>query len=397
MPVINISGTTPVDDPNYRYLMPSVVSKIEGKGNGIKTVIVNISDLAKSLKRDPAEVNKFFGCEIGAQTTYNEKDDKAVVNGAHTDQVLQSCVHKYIEKFVLCPNCKLPESVYKIKSGCIWHRCKACGAKEMVDMGHKLCTFILAQDKKNKKEAKKKGKPEEAEPEAEKKVKKSKKKKDKDSDDEKKKSKKDKKKKDKKKKDKKEKKAASDGGASSDDDNSAATEEGVDDAGAMLLAVDGVKSFMKDNPDASEAAIVENVKNQQMASALKTNERIHIFMYSVITPNFYKGKEIVKFSSIIKKITNDSIEMQRHLIGSVEGLCVTSIDAKFFPVILKQLYDEDLLNEDVILEWASAGRSDYTIESVDEDARANLRGKAMDFVSWLEEESDSDDSDSDDE
>ncbi len=137
-----------MDDPEYRYKMPTVFGKIEGKGNGIKTVIPNISDVGLALKRDPGEVNKFFGCELGAQTTYNAETDRAIVNGAHTDQVLQQNIHKYIELFVLCPNCRLPETEYKIKSGAIYHKCMACGSKEMVDMSHKLCTYILAQDKK---------------------------------------------------------------------------------------------------------------------------------------------------------------------------------------------------------------------------------------------------------
>jgi translation initiation factor 5 len=110
------------------------------------------------LHRSPAEVNKFFGNELGAQARYTAETDKAIVNGAHTDGTLQDLMHKYIEKFVLCPNCRLPESEYKIKNDGIFHRCKACGAKEMVDMSHKLCTFILAEDKRTKKEAKSKGK-----------------------------------------------------------------------------------------------------------------------------------------------------------------------------------------------------------------------------------------------
>ena len=67
---------------------------------------------------------------------------------------LQDLINKYIDNLCLCPNCGLPETDYKIKSECIYHKCAACGAKEMVDMSHKLCTFILAQDKKAKKEAK---------------------------------------------------------------------------------------------------------------------------------------------------------------------------------------------------------------------------------------------------
>ena len=146
--IINISGTTPVDDPEYRYKMPAVFGKIEGRGNGIKTVIPNISEVGRSVRRPPNEVNKFFGCELGAQTTFSE--DRAVVNGAHNDAVLQQLMHRYIESFVLCPNCGLPETEYKIKNECIYHKCAACGAKEMLDMNHKLTTFILAQDKKAK-------------------------------------------------------------------------------------------------------------------------------------------------------------------------------------------------------------------------------------------------------
>ena len=146
--IVNISGLTPVDDPEYRYKMPTVYGKIEGKGNGIKTVIPNISDVGLALKREAGEVNKFFGCELGAQTTYNADTDRAVVNGAHDDRILQQMMHKYIELFVLCPNCRLPETEYKIKSGAIYHKCMACGSKDMVDMSHKLCTYILSQDKK---------------------------------------------------------------------------------------------------------------------------------------------------------------------------------------------------------------------------------------------------------
>jgi len=136
--------------------MPVIYGKIEGRGNGIKTVLPNISDVALALHRSPGEVNKFFGCELGAQTSYTAETDRAVVNGAHADPVLMNNIRRYIELFVLCPKCGLPETDYKIKSEIIWHRCAACGAKEMVDMSHKLCTYILAQNKKQKKEAAKK-------------------------------------------------------------------------------------------------------------------------------------------------------------------------------------------------------------------------------------------------
>lgn len=148
MATMNIAGTTPVDDPSYRYKMPRIVAKVEGRGNGIKTVLVNVVDLGQSLNREAPEITKFFGCELGSQTTYSA--DRAIVNGAHTAQSLQEHLCKYIENFVLCAQCKLPETHYKIKSGLIAQKCLACGHKETVDMTHKLTTFILAQHKKAK-------------------------------------------------------------------------------------------------------------------------------------------------------------------------------------------------------------------------------------------------------
>jgi translation initiation factor 5 len=241
--------------------MPVVYGKIEGRGNGIKTVIPNIYEVATSLHRQPGEVNKFFGTELGAQTTYSADTDRAVVNGAHTDATLQNLIKKYIDIFVLCPNCGLPETDYKIKSECIYHKCAACGAKEMVDMSHKLCTYILAQDKKAKKEAKaKKGKDKDGDGKKAKKKSKDKEQASGSDEDGKKKKSKDKKKK---KKEKKDKSPTNGGGGDGnyledaifgtkgDDDfgdengdaKSVASEGAVDDAGALCKCTCRVNSI----------------------------------------------------------------------------------------------------------------------------------------------------------
>lgn len=48
---VNIPST--IADVNYRYKMPKMILKIEGNGNGIKTNITNLGDVAQALRVDP--------------------------------------------------------------------------------------------------------------------------------------------------------------------------------------------------------------------------------------------------------------------------------------------------------------------------------------------------------
>lgn len=151
MATINIRSD--VKDPFYRYKMERLQSKIEGKGNGIKTVIVNLSSVASSLARPGAYVIKYFGFELGAQTNTNPADDRWIINGAHEASKLQDYLDGFINKFVLCKKCKNPETDVVIKDGNILLDCKACGQRSNVDLRLKLSGFILKnQPKKGKKD-----------------------------------------------------------------------------------------------------------------------------------------------------------------------------------------------------------------------------------------------------
>ena len=103
-----------VQDSFYRYKMPRLVAKVEGKGNGIKTVIVNMVDVARALARPPTYVTKYFGCELGAQTQFDIKAERYIVNGCHDGAKLQDMLDGFIKRFVLCEQCDNPETVLKV-------------------------------------------------------------------------------------------------------------------------------------------------------------------------------------------------------------------------------------------------------------------------------------------
>ncbi|VDN86143.1 unnamed protein product, partial [Brugia pahangi] len=151
---ININRN--VLDPFYRYKMPRLQAKVEGKGNGIKTVIANMTEIAKALERPPTYPTKYFGCELGAQTNFDMKNERFIVNGEHDAAKLQDILDGFIRKFVLCAACENPETTLVVKKGQIHSKCKACGNTSIIDPKHKLSTFIMKNppkvDEKEKKE-----------------------------------------------------------------------------------------------------------------------------------------------------------------------------------------------------------------------------------------------------
>lgn len=163
MSLINIRRD--VSDAFYRYKMERLQTKIEGKGNGIKTVVVNLPSVAASLARPPSYLNKYFGFELGAMTNNDPKDDRWIINGAHESAKLQDHLDGFINRFVLCKKCKNPETDVSINNDHIILDCKACGQRTDVDLRLKLSGYIL------KNQPNKKGKMDKAERRAAKKAK----------------------------------------------------------------------------------------------------------------------------------------------------------------------------------------------------------------------------------
>mmetsp|Transcript_14923 Transcript_14923/g.18403 ORF Transcript_14923/g.18403 Transcript_14923/m.18403 type:complete len:419 (+) Transcript_14923:344-1600(+) len=408
-PLMNIAGTTPIEDPEYRYKMPRLMGKVEGRGNGIKTAIPNIVLVAQSLHRSPGEVTKFFGCDLGAQTTWTEETERAIVNGAHTTQTLQEKLSIYIEKFVLCPSCKLPETSYKIKNEIIYHQCVACGAREPVDMQHKLTTFILKNHKlEKKKNAKNKDKKTKSESNdtAEKKKKK---KKDKSEMTEEEKA--ERKRKKKEKAELKKQQEADAGGNSThngsnhdsdeieDDDDDDDDEEIQDDASAMDAAVSGLHSkIMNDNPTADE--LVSEVRAVQTFCALPRNERAFLLLAALyyedterlLSPPKSADKQVL--IALLKECGANGLICGLEKIATVTN----SLLAPKFPILLKFLYDADVLEEQQLLQWykAEPNRDIDLPEAVSDSDHSALLKATLPFIKWLEEADEEDDDDDDD-
>uniref|UniRef100_A0A673MVM9 Eukaryotic translation initiation factor 5 n=1 Tax=Sinocyclocheilus rhinocerous TaxID=307959 RepID=A0A673MVM9_9TELE len=338
---MSINVNRSVSDQFYRYKMPRLVAKVEGKGNGIKTVIVNMVDVAKALNRPPTYPTKFFGCELGAQTQFDTKNDRYIVNGSHEANKLQDMLDGFIHKFVLCPECDNPETDLHVnpKKQTIGNSCKACGYRGMLDTRHKLCTFILKNPPENdsgsvKKEKEKKNR----------------------------------------KKDKENGSSGGEAGNHNDIDAPDAVDDDDDDE-------DWAEETTEEAQRRRMEEISEHAKGLTLTEDLEKSleERVNIFY------NF------VKFCHNNKKA-------QKYLLGGFE--CLVKLHQTQLlprvPIILKDLYDADLLEEDVILAWAEKVSKKY----VSKELAKEIHAKAEPFVKWLkeaEEESEGSEEEEDDE
>lgn len=405
--VVNIRRD--VDDKFYRYRMPLLNTKIEGKGNGIKTVIPNMADVARALSRPPTYTTKFFGCELGAQTSFDEKNDRYIVNGAHDANRLRELLDVFIDKFVLCKSCKNPETELVIlkagRSEDIIRDCKACGERTGVDMRHKLTTFILKNPPVKVKKGKKRTNngdaaggvggggdvtPEngddEASPDGA------------ESDDE------------LTKKIKAEAKELNTDTALAKEDWSADTspeavkqrikaleggmagvvlggdDEGSDEDANSPYAVLG--RWIEENRDTGDPKVfaVSIFKKAEELGIDKKHKTIVVLVQALFTTEVLA--EIKNYSPLfVKMVTSE--KHQKSLLGGIErlvGLTYPSL-LPAVPKILMALYQDDVLDEEVVTQWGTHVSKKY----VDKETSKTVRKASEPFLKWLEEADDDDD------
>jgi translation initiation factor 5 len=163
-------------------------------------------------------------------------------------------------------------------------------------------------------------------------------------------------------------------------------------------AINRLRRWQQENATASLTALEEELRSIQTFAGLQPCYKVVVFLATNLTTMTAAGllQDVIAHSAVLKSIGKSLIQ-QRQLIAAVEWYCSCFNEAisRFFPVLLKHLYDEEILEEDTLLEWSTdPARNEYTIASVSDDMLDNIRKLAAPFVVWLqeaEEEGNSDD------
>ncbi|CAF3574421.1 unnamed protein product [Rotaria sordida] len=84
-------------------------------GHAFKTVLVNVSAVAKALHRSLVYITKYFGFELSTSVEMNVTLNRYIIKGAYNQEKLQDLLDDFINKFVLCRYCGIPETELKKK------------------------------------------------------------------------------------------------------------------------------------------------------------------------------------------------------------------------------------------------------------------------------------------
>jgi len=99
--------------------------KVEITGN--KTVIANFSQMLSHIRRTSEQLCKFLSKELASQCKV--EGDRLIFNRKIPSQKVIEKVNLYVQKYVLCKECKKPDTEIVREDGLSFMHCLACGAK----------------------------------------------------------------------------------------------------------------------------------------------------------------------------------------------------------------------------------------------------------------------------
>ena len=112
-----------VDTSSERFEIPKVKGFVSGKN----TIITNIKEIASYIRRPAEHLTKFLLKELA--TSGRIQNDRLILNSKLNSNRVNEKVGLYLKEFVLCHECKKPDTEIITEKGIKFKHCLACGAK----------------------------------------------------------------------------------------------------------------------------------------------------------------------------------------------------------------------------------------------------------------------------
>eukprot|EP01125_Pyxidicula_operculata_P003122 TRINITY_DN1337_c0_g1_i1.p1 TRINITY_DN1337_c0_g1~~TRINITY_DN1337_c0_g1_i1.p1 ORF type:complete len:327 (+),score=46.32 TRINITY_DN1337_c0_g1_i1:24-1004(+) len=288
-----------VIDDHYRYKRHELILKVEGRGKMIKTIIENLSVVAKDLERPAVDIMKYFGFSLSSPVQIDGKNDKFSIGGNRDLKELNDILDKYIDIYVLCQVCGNPETIMAVGKRNIKLNCRACGETSVnSEVNDKFGSYLTKKPTVSDKKTEEEYVEDEFEKETE----------------------------------------------------ETETPEGSQNVTELSMTgnpINALKSYWRSNP--SSEAIEESVKRLQSKHKMNDVQLLHTIFTSLFDKDYSQDFD---HKSEIVKLFIPSKKLQQQVMICIEGMCVS--DQSLIPKIssiLECFMDNEVIDEDNIFKW----------------------------------------------
>jgi translation initiation factor 2 subunit 2 len=116
----------PVAEARERFEIPKATGIIEGN----KTIVTNFLQISDIFRRNPTHLSKFLLKEL-AVSGYQD-NERLIINGKIPGARINEKIELYAKEFVVCRECKKPDTELITENRLVFMHCLACGAKHPV-------------------------------------------------------------------------------------------------------------------------------------------------------------------------------------------------------------------------------------------------------------------------
>jgi translation initiation factor 2 subunit 2 len=116
-----------IAEKESRFEVPDPELRTEGN----VTVFENFQDLLDAVGRETNHVLKFLQDEFGTSAQIDDRG-RARLTGQYNESRVAAAIDEYVEAYVICPECGLPDTNLTREQGAELLECDACGARSSV-------------------------------------------------------------------------------------------------------------------------------------------------------------------------------------------------------------------------------------------------------------------------
>ncbi len=115
-----------VNTNSERFEIPKAIGQVAGKN----TILTNIEEIANYLRRPIEHLAKFLQKELA--TSGKIDNGRLILNTKLNSGKVNEKIAQYTKEFVLCNECKKPDTEIVVEKGVKYKHCLACGAKSPI-------------------------------------------------------------------------------------------------------------------------------------------------------------------------------------------------------------------------------------------------------------------------